>query len=52
MRASRYPRTTWKNWKFPENESAGVPITVSVLVSADTIDNAIAHQGAFRPPRK
>ena len=41
-----------RNPKLPANDRAGVPITVSVLVSADTIENAMAHHGAPRPPRK
>ena len=38
MRPMRYPKTSWRNPKFPENDSEGVPITVSVLVSAETIE--------------
>jgi len=36
---------------LPRNASAGVPMTVSVLVSAETIEKAMAHQGVLRPPR-
>jgi hypothetical protein len=38
--------------RLVEYEIAGVPIIVSVEVSVATIDNANAHHGALRPPRK
>ena len=37
---------------LPANASPGVPIMVSVLVSADTIDSAIAHHGTVLSARK
>jgi hypothetical protein len=37
---------------FPPYEIAGVPIIVSVDVSVATIENASAHHGAVRPPKK
>ena len=35
-----------------EGQSAGVPTMVRVLVSAETMERLMAHQGAVRPPRK
>ncbi len=37
---------------LPVNARAGVPTIVSVLVSAETMESAMAHHGASRPPRK
>jgi len=34
---------TWRNPKLPLKAMAGVPMTVSVLVSAETMEKAIAY---------
>ena len=52
MRASRYPKTIWRKPRLPAKARAGVPTMVSVLVSAETMERLMAHQGAVRPPRK
>ena len=40
-------------WLYREDYAkAGVPMTVSVLVSAETMEKAMAHQGVLQPPRK
>ena len=52
IRPTMYPKTNCKNVMFPEYAIAGVPMIVSVEVSVATIENASAHHGALRPPRK
>ena len=44
--------TICRNPKSPANASPGVPMMVSVEVSAETMESAIAHHGTVRIGQK
>ena len=52
IRATRYPSTSCRKPKLVSYASPGTLIMVSVLVSAATMESAIAHHGASWLARK
>ncbi len=52
MRPSMYPMTIWRKPKSPAKATPGMLMIVRVLVSAETMEREMAHQGMVWLARK